>query len=775
MIHAGTQDPTSPSPADPRLVRAFALVGALALYKLVAQIVAGPGWDTYSFFANAAALAGRGYGYTEPARPPLISVVAAPLVRLGFMSPVVIQVVDFAFALLAVAGAYLLARKRVSPLVAAGAGLAVLVAPPVWEWIGVGYTDIGAVALCTWALLALYRATESDSRYYIAAFPLAVCAVLMRTTSLLFVFPIALWMLFRTRVFAHARDIALGILAALALYAPFGYFYSRRFSEPFYPFVTSLRIQQSADITAGVLREVGSYFGALPVLAAPRPLAFFTTLLLMLAVLGLALAAFRSLHDRHVSAGRIGVSFAIAAAAAWVAVHGGLLSTQVAIVGSVYLVWRLLTSEEHDPSSAHKRAVPADLALDAVVIAWLLGYYTFHEQWAQRVTRYYIVMAPQVAYLVALGWDRLVAALPVRPETVDEETSLSDDGRFAARSLVRFAWLPLVLVLAAGVAIDVARTNWRPDPTVADARKTAAYLSRQPSSAQGTVFSDMWPVTAFYARRNVLAMPFFEDARAFGHELDKRDAAYYITVHPETPSRFSAVFDTGSARVLKRDRPLTPLPRALYLGSGWENYLEELQGFTTYLKHEEGDYNLEGTAYYDGVTLEELKRYPYVVAFGGLWHDRGNAERLLMRYVEEGGTLVFDASGNLSEPTSLGESVLFDTVIARQHVSENATISLDPDFSANHPEVGRISPSAWRTETGEPWFGAGYSALPGSGPLRVLARLDGKPLVAERAWGKGRVIWVAYNLPWHAKTSHNPGEARLVAAILDEAARQRDR
>jgi hypothetical protein len=47
---------------DPNLVRMFAAILALGIYKTVAQIVVGPGWDTYSFLANAAALAGRGYG-----------------------------------------------------------------------------------------------------------------------------------------------------------------------------------------------------------------------------------------------------------------------------------------------------------------------------------------------------------------------------------------------------------------------------------------------------------------------------------------------------------------------------------------------------------------------------------------------------------------------------------------------------------------------------------------------------------------------------------------
>ena len=197
----------------------------------------------------------------------------------------------------------------------------------------------------------------------------------------------------------------------------------------------------------------------------------------------------------------------------------------------------------------------------------------------------------------------------------------------------------------------------------------------------------------------------------------------------------------------------------LYLGAGWENYLEHLGGYDFYLQHSEGDYDVEGSRFYDAFTLDELKRYPAVVGFGGMWHNRGVAERLLMAYVEQGGTLVLDASGNLAEPYRLDGSVLFDTVIPRELVPSNATVRVDPAFAAGDARARDHPPSPWISETGEPWYGAGYSALPGSAPLKVLATLGGKPLVAERRWGKGRVIWVAYNLPFHAKLSGNAGEA----------------
>ena len=755
--------------ADPNLVRMFAALFALGLYKTIAQIVVGPGWDTYSFLANASALAGRGYGYTEPARPPLISVISAPFIAVGFASPITVQVVDFLFVLFALAGVYLLARKRVEPLVAAGAALAVLMAPPLWEWVGVGYTDIGSVALCIWALLAIVKATEDDQRYYAVAFSLIVCAALMRTTSLLFVMPFGVWMLLRTRFFPHARHIVFGVLAAVCVYLPFGVYYAVTLDEPFYPFVTSLRIQQSASLGVGVYREIGSYLTALPILAAPTPVAALTLFVLIVAVAGLGWSVVRSVRTREVSVRRVIAAVGVIAAAGYLATKGGLLSSQLVVIGGVYFTWRLLASEEHAAEGGPHRVVSADYALDATVVAWLLCYYVFHESWAQRVTRYYVTMAPQVAYLVALGWSVLVRALPSPAVGAQRPATLTQALRDPLALARRFAWVPLLLLLAFGFAANIARTSWIPDATVVDAKKTAKYLATRPDAQGSVIYSDMWPVTSWYLKQNVIAMPFFTDPRAVGHELVKNEAAYYVTLHPITPVHYTALHDTGTARVLVGDGTKSSLPRVLYLGSGWENYLERLSGFTTDVVHEEGDYNMEGSAFYDAYPLEELQKYPAVLTFGGTWRDLASAERLLQTYVEQGGTLVFDASGNLSDPTSLGSSVLFDTVIERQLVPADAKIQVDPEFAASHGTSVTIAPSPWKTENDEEWYGAGYAALPGSEPLTVHARLGGRPLIAERRWGKGRVVWVAYNLPWHANISDNPGEAKLVEAILDEA------
>ena len=734
---------------------AVALVG----YKLAAQMAAGPRWDSYSFLANAAQFAGRGIGYTEPARPPLISLIAAVPLALGMFDVRVIQVVDALLTLASLAGFYLLFRRRLGRPVAALATLAMLASPVVWDWLGVGYTDFAAMGLCAWALYFAVRATEEDPRLYAISFPLVIAASLMRFTSLLFVMPLGVWLLMRSRPFRHARYLALGVGSAAALFAPFALYYRHIVGNALYPYIASAHVQEAGS-AAGVVKQLDGFATATWWLAAPRPIAALTIVVFFLAVVGLAQALARFVRRSGVSVGRVVLAGVTGLGAAWVARHAGFGASQVAVSAGVFLVWRILAAEQEVTRPGTVRRVPARLALDASVLAWTLAFFCFHDQWAQRVTRYYITMAPGVLYFTALGWRLLI-------QQASEFASSSP--RPALRwSRVALA-VPVAAVIVAALVLNVAGTSWKPDPTVANAKRTAAWLARQPRVDTSVVYSDMWPITSWYLGRGVQAMPLFDDPRAVRHELEVSRAAYYVTIKAGSIAAYRESYVTSTDRVLVRTAAVAqPMPQMLYLGAGWENYLEQLDDYRIQLVHKEGDYDLEGTAFLDGLEPDRLSEYSAVAAFGFSWHDRSDAERALERWVADGGTLVIDASHNLQQPTSLDGSVLFDTVIRREALPADAEIALEPAFASAHPEVGAVHADRFLGEAGETWYGAAYGPLPGSAPLTTLATVGGRPLVLERRWGRGRVYWLAYNLPWHAHLTGNASEARLISALLGD-------
>ena len=748
-----------------RAVLAVVAVTAVALvrYKLAAQFVVGPSWDSFSYLENAAQFAGRGIGYSEPGRAPLLSVITAVPVALGAMDQRTIQAVDALLALFTLAGFYLLLRRRFSRAIAACASLALLMAPPVWQWVGVGYADLAAMGLALWALYFAVRATEDDPRFYFAAFPMALAVVLMRVNAALFVVPFAVWLALRVRPFRDAKQLLGGVLAALAALLPFIAYYDATTGNGLYPLVASLRIEEAGTATATAMRDVSSYAGSIHTLAAPGALGAFTIVALALAAFGLAEAVWRSIRARHIRMRTVVAACCVAVVGYLVGRHG-MAASQAAVLVGVFAVWRLLAADRHESSAGVRWEVPASLALDAAMVAWLLSFFWFHETWAQRFTRYYITMAPSVVYLVVLGWRELISGVGVAVGSPASEATPRTT--YGLRAL---AWTPLVALLLAGLTIDVATTPRTPEPSVAAARASAAWITSRPDASTATVYSDLWPITSWYLRRPVKAMPTFQDPAAVQHELDVNDARYYVTLKSATPARYDIGYRDDTVRVAVADEPPPAMPRVLYLGGGWDHYLEQLDGYRVALVHDAGDYDVLGSAYLDAYAPAELARYRTIAAFGFLWHDRSGAERRLQQWVANGGTLVVDASRNLQEPTSLGDCVLFDTVIKRESLPHNAHVTIDPSFAASHPGVGTVTPTPFVSDNGASWFGAAYSALPGSAPLHVIASANGSPVIAERMWGRGRVVWIGYNLAWHAFRTGNASEARLISAVLDGA------
>ena len=233
-------------------VAGMMLVAALlVIHRVSAAVRLGPEWDAYAFLANAAEFAGKGFGYTEPHRPPFMSFLTSLWFRVAPLSEAPIQWVDGILTLSGVLAVYLLLRRRVSfPLSLAG-GLAFLGVTPVWEWLGMGYTDTPSVALSLWALHAAILATERDSRWYLALGPLFVLASLTRFTALIVGFPIAVWILLRWAPFRHAKHVAGAVLTAAATYLPAGIYYMARMGDALFPFLFAFTLSEVVSTPDG--------------------------------------------------------------------------------------------------------------------------------------------------------------------------------------------------------------------------------------------------------------------------------------------------------------------------------------------------------------------------------------------------------------------------------------------------------------------------------------------------------------------------------------------
>lgn len=755
--------------ASRRVLIAVAVVAAAAIaYKVTAAIAVGPGWDTYAFLANAAEFAGRGFGYTELHRAPGLSALVAGGFVAGLpLSVWVIQVADGLLTLAGVVAFYLVARRRFRPLLAGVGALMLLCVQPLWLYLGSGYTDMPSVALSLWLLWACIKATEEDARWYLLVGPLFIAATMTRFTALLAAFPVAVWLVLRWRPFHQAKHLLGAGALAVVTYLPAARFYAERFGDVMFPFILAFRMSENVATPGGEAAAQASgtwYVRHLPAFLAGEPLAIVGMLVLIAAAAGIALGLWSYVRESAPRPSRLALA-ALAVAPALLAQAGaGVLLRQVTIPLAVAGVWYALAPHEEDPRG---RRTTAESALLAVMTAWLLAYFDFHGHQTIQVARYIVPMAPALVFLVLYGCQTFVT--DVR-DTLIGERSASDES--ALRPLLRFAApAGLGLFVALVLGHTVATTSWEPDRYVVAARETAAWLVEQRSLEGAVVYSDLWPLTAWYARIPARPMPTYTRAEAFGHALDRDGVDYYVTIRGRRFPAYDTVLQAGPATVLERTAPPAQgLARVLYLGKAWDNYLESVTDYAFYLDGTAGRYGWEGTAFFDSVSADDLARYEAVAVYGIRWRDRASGEAALGKYLAAGGSVVIDASANLATlPYDLADTVVFDTVIRREVVARDAAIEVMPAFAGRHPEVGVVRASPFLDEGGEPWYGAAYSPLPGAEELEVLATVGGRPAIVVRRVGSGRVYWIGCNLVWHAFLTENDAEMALVSAVFAEA------
>ncbi|GAB4277299.1 MAG: hypothetical protein Kow0056_08620 [Coriobacteriia bacterium] len=759
------------------------VAGILVAIKTAVAVHVGPGWDSFAFLANAAEFAGKSVGYVELHRPPFLSLVTAVPIALGYVKASAIQYVDAAFSFGAVLAFFALLRRRFAPLPSAIGAIALLTVPPLWSYIGVGYTDFASVGITLLGLLLCIKATEESSWWYLGAAALFVIGVLTRYTALLAAFPFAVYVFLRWEPFRQAKSLVQAVLVAIITYVPAGWFYVTRYGDALFPFIVAANITQdvSAPSTEGAAAGGAWYLQNALTLLAPESLSVFTAIVVAVAASGLAVGVWRSLRETRPDAARILAGLAVIAIPVGVQLaNAGLFVRQLSIPIAVFFVWRLLAPRE---TRGHRSLTTAESALDAAILTWLLVYLDFHGHQNLQVPRYVIPMAPALLYLLLLGWRTwqlstsapgiLTAghAAPSRSSRSPDEASAGKPARIS-NHFSTAAWLPLVLIVAIGVGVTVANTPRKPDKLVRAAQQTAEWLKREsPDATSSVVYSDLWPLTSWYLGAQARAMPFFEEDEAFQHELDKYDARYFVTIRTRRFTGFDEVYSYEGVAVLERTAPApSKKPRVQYLGHAWQNYLEPLTDYSFYLLSSSGRFGWEGSAFADALTADDLQGMDAVAFYSARWKDRGMVESNLREYIESGGVLIVDASANLGGSwSSLRDTVFLDTVIRSGTIARTPSIEVSADFAADHPEVANVTPSPFSDDAGNEWRGAEYVALDPANPHEVLVSADGKPLVSVQRMGRGRVYWIAYNLFWHAFMTHNTSEERLVRAIFDDA------
>jgi hypothetical protein len=740
------------------LIAVFTVV--LVYFRIKVQYLParGPAYDGFAFLSNALTMAGKST-YYELGRPPLLPFLTSLFFRAGFVHELASYLIDGVFLGLGSLGLYLLLRRRFLVTLSLFGALIFMALPEIVFNLATGTTDVFAVCISIWAIYFTVTGSEKDPRLLIPVFPLLALSFLARYTTAMTLFPIAFYLMLRGKVLRNMKILVLSLLGGAS--------------------VIAIDIVGHWRMTNGQVQEL--FIGPLAVAtttvqttakdavdAAVEPISFFITnlprtlstswpswLILVLLIIGLVSIPTVIFSKRHISRAGALMSLLFLFGVVYFLTFSNLsfLLINTVFIG-LFLFLAPAISDIDDES-----------AFNMLVFLWFIAAFSYHSQQAVKVTRYFIAMAPQISILIVMGLSPFVAAQEkLRDKTMRQAVLLTTT---------------VILTLFAGmVAFQSYRSVVEVGPWGIRGVKEACDWLRPKLKPKDLVYADYYVAVAWYLRKPIVTMPIFKDNRAIYHELEKYDADYFVSIWQtqETKDYHVEKLSYGVRVFGRTQAPLPKYPEIYLVGQDINHYLEDILDFKYYLRMKPNRMSNDprspiGMTFLDEYPLSELERHPLLLLYNFKWRNRDTANTLVVDYVKNGGTVVIDASGNsgqqnfaLNNDNFLGVSIVKDTISRNPTVSARGNhkdLLKGVDLSKLGPFIG---------EDDDPWTGSVYESGPFyPGKLEKLLVADNKTLVGVQKIGKGKVIWIGYNLVFHAFIKENPNARRLVRNIFDFA------
>ncbi len=172
---------------------------------------------------------------------------------------------------------------------------------------------------------------------------------------------------------------------------------------------------------------------------------------------------------------------------------------------------------------------------------------------------------------------------------------------------------------------------------------------------------------------------------------------------------------------------------------------------------------IRGGQYLDDYSVEDLTQYSQVILYGYSVHDQAKAFALLARYVSAGGSAYVEAGSSSLDASNSPPAPIPGARIVRTTLGPSWNLQDQGSPITAGIDLSSFAPAVYQ---GGPW---GVSYIPPA-DITSLAHpvltSDGRPLMVAGAFGKGRVVWSGMNLPYHAQSTQNAQESKLLAQAI---------
>mgnify|MGYP000989347217 FL=1 len=488
------------------LILLIIIVGVISYYRLLIQIDIGPLSDTCDFLLNALYFSGQGVGYYDWTRPVFFPFLISLVFKLGFVSATVAYVVDLLIYIFGLIGFYLILNLHFNKIESFFGGLIYATFPNTILMLGLGFSDFTCGAFIIWAFYFLILAVKKNSKFFILFFLFWTMAFLARFNAGLIIFPVVLYIFMNKQKIKSYKYLGWGILASFLLIIPVLWFYQIEFGNVLSPFVDTFGATSrtfSPDYhpyNPDPLFYVERFF---------RYTGFQSVIITLLIIIGLSIYSvirvknqpeikkkFMSIVNREKRNLKFKLLIFIILTSIFVLTFGHIhYMASEAILLAVGLVFFTLIKELNIKN----------IDLHLLVFSWFMVFFIFNSIYVIKSSRYFILMAPGVAYLLLLGLKIVFSELTVK---------------FRKGNLIfpAFALILTVLILLSTASLLPSIEDGFQGTKVTNEKISLAsewFINYDQDYENKVIYSNLWPYLAWHLKTDVKIMFTFKNNQGY--------------------------------------------------------------------------------------------------------------------------------------------------------------------------------------------------------------------------------------------------------------------
>jgi 4-amino-4-deoxy-L-arabinose transferase-like glycosyltransferase len=501
-------------------------------YLLEVQMKIGvPYWDVFTYLNNALYFAGMGKG-SVLYLPPVVPFLTSLFFKMGYLSLNAIFILDSILFVIGVIGLYLLLKQRFSEIESFTASLIFISFPVVLSWAATGGIDIPGVSFSIWAIYLTVLGVKKNSKYLYFVIPLMMLAFLTRYTAGLIILPVLFYSLINIKQIQKVKKVIIGIfLELVVLISGFLYIYMHLGTiTSFYSLLANVLTSTSkglGDVAYNpnylyYLQNIPNYISLAPFNGTYQQLlnpstgfpSILSYLIILITTAGLIFYIYKILGFKFKNRNNLQIKSIAAKIIVLIILIFGVISTfnsteylfsELLLLGVCYLLYNLLKNNE-----------TKNIDLDLMMLLWFGAYFIFQSTLGVKVDRYFITMAPALAYFVILGLSEFINK--IKPKMKNKNL----------KSWGIYSIIALILLSSATVTYIGHTPKKTFTMDIGDASNWIK--GYDPDYNNKIIYSDYPPAVSWYLKKGIMGgFPrFYKNPDDFSSALQNKKADYYI-------------------------------------------------------------------------------------------------------------------------------------------------------------------------------------------------------------------------------------------------------